>query len=152
MENTKKTIAEEKRIIEQRASSLKSIVGLGLSIEDCRRFVSGILNEAAELYANQFKQSEPVIAYLEQTQHQETIAELKFQLDGIKKQRQDDMSLANAAVIEIAELKKQNDELVEALKKSNTQIKYLHSKFRKETGTGRLRIMRNEILISKHTT
>jgi len=92
------------------------------------------------------------------TQQQETIAELKLQLDGIKKQRQDDMSLANAAVIEIAELrkevewlrnehadsskrdaelKKQKDELVEALKKSNNQIKYLHSKFRKETGTGK---------------
>lgn len=80
------------------------------------------------------------------TQQQETIAELKNQLDGIKKQRQDDMSLANAAVIEIAELrkevewlrnehadsskrdaelKKQNDELMEVVKKANALIESL---------------------------
>lgn len=86
------------------------------------------------------------------TQQQETIAELEEKCGKLVELNYTMVNQQFEYEKQISGLKKQNEELVEALKKSNTQIKYLHSKFRKETGTGRLRIMRNEILISKHTT
>lgn len=41
------------------------------------------------------------------------------------------------------------EELVKALEESNTQIEYLHQKF-KETGTGNAVLSRNSTIIQKH--